>query len=274
MEKARLDFIRKFLVKLHGNKFYNLQKHLDKKMEKERKKLDGRPVTLFSSYPGSQRYQAEAFLDAMCIAMHYGAPTYFLTFTSNPNWPEIKKSVAKFGPFAYSESPDSEKKVRQKVEECYHLVNRVCMLKFKAILDDLLKNEVFGKPLCYVAVVEFQKRGLPHMHLLLTIDPDYVPHCPESVDMAITAQFVDRKEYPELYELQCKHMIHEPCGPPGPTKPNSIPPCWDCKKNRCRHCFPKPMQSKTTFAENHFAQYARPNNARTNNAQYAHALSR
>jgi hypothetical protein len=231
-------------------------------MEKEGKRLHGRPVILFSSYPGSERYQAESFLDAMCIAMHYGAPTYFLTFTSNPNWPEIIEDVKEFGPYAYTDKPSPNGVSKQKAQERCDLINRVCLLKFKSILDDLLKKEVLGKTLCYVAVIEFQKRGLPHMHLLLTVHPDYVPHCPESVDKVITAQFVDKLKYPNLYSLQCQHIIHGPCHPPEEDKPNTICACWDYQHKRCRHCFPKPMQEATTFAENHFAQYARPDNGR------------
>jgi len=44
----------------------------------------------------------------------------------------------------------------------------VCM----NIIEDLSK--VFGQTLEYVYTIEFQKRGLPHMHLLVTLAHPYI----------------------------------------------------------------------------------------------------
>lgn len=50
------------------------------------------------------------------------------------------------------------------------LVSRVFNLKFRAFCKDLFKNGLLGNVVAHVFVVEFQKRGLPHAHLLATFD--------------------------------------------------------------------------------------------------------
>lgn len=36
---------------------------------------------------------AEAYHDSMAICRKYGKPDLFITVTTNPNWPEIKKGL-------------------------------------------------------------------------------------------------------------------------------------------------------------------------------------
>jgi hypothetical protein len=40
-------------------------------------------------------------------------------------------------------------------------------LKKTAIMEDIYKNGVFGHAVAYVYTIEFQKRGLPHIHILI-----------------------------------------------------------------------------------------------------------
>ena len=42
------------------------------------------------------------------------------------------------------------------------LVARVFKFKLDALLDDIEKHHVLGKPIAKIHVIEFQKRGLPH----------------------------------------------------------------------------------------------------------------
>ena len=39
----------------------------------------------------------------------------------------------------------------------------------KQVLHDIIDGELFGKVVSYSYSVEFQKRGMPHMHMLLTL---------------------------------------------------------------------------------------------------------
>ena len=37
-------------------------------------------------------------------------------------------------------------------------------------MDDIIKNEIFGKVTAYLSVIEFQKRGAPHSHSLFWLE--------------------------------------------------------------------------------------------------------
>jgi hypothetical protein len=49
----------------------------------------GAKFILPGTYHGSPRYMSSLYQDAMAIVRHYGFPNLFVTFTCNPNWPEI-----------------------------------------------------------------------------------------------------------------------------------------------------------------------------------------
>jgi hypothetical protein len=91
---------------------------------------DMRKVILPSSFTGSPRYYVTHFQDAMAIVHHYGKPTFFITFTANPNWPEIKNNL-KPGQSSW-ERPD--------------LVVRVFKMKLYMLLNDLKKKGIHGIP--------------------------------------------------------------------------------------------------------------------------------
>ena len=49
------------------------------------------------------------------------------------------------------------------------IVARVFAGKLKELEDDLYKKHVLGRVVAHVRVTEFQKRGLPHVHILLML---------------------------------------------------------------------------------------------------------
>ena len=49
---------------------------------------------------------------------------------------------------------------------------RVFKQQLEELLTDIKKNHVLGEPVAYVHVIEFQKRGLPHCHLLIILKED------------------------------------------------------------------------------------------------------
>nr|GEX46294.1 helicase [Tanacetum cinerariifolium] len=54
----------------------------------------GKRITLPRSFTGGPRYMMEIYHDAMALCRVYGNPDLFITFTSNPKWPEINKMLA------------------------------------------------------------------------------------------------------------------------------------------------------------------------------------
>lgn len=72
--------------------------------------------------------------------------------------------------------------------------------------------------MCYVQfadlhVIEFQKRGLPHAHILVALSPEYKPTCPHDIHEIICAEIPDKNEDPLAFKIVTKNMIHGPCGP-------------------------------------------------------------
>ncbi|GFV54584.1 ATP-dependent DNA helicase [Trichonephila clavipes] len=67
--------------------------------------------------------------------------------------------------------------------------------------------QVFGKVACFKYSIEWQKRGLPHMHLLVCLQTKIHP---EQVDSIISAEIPDKEENHILYEVVTKNMIHDP----------------------------------------------------------------
>ena len=96
-----------------------------------------------------QRYQ-----NAIAIVRHYRKPSLFITFTCNPKWKEITEQLL----------------THQQATNRPDLLVRVFKLKLKELKNDLTKKEVFGKITAYIYVIEFQKRGLPHAHILVILD--------------------------------------------------------------------------------------------------------
>ena len=93
-----------------------------------------------------QNYQ-----DAMAIVRKYGEPDLFITFTCNPRWKEIEEQL--FPGQTPSDRPD--------------LIARVFKFKLNELIDDIIKKHIFGRTVAHIFVIEFQKRGLSHSHMLI-----------------------------------------------------------------------------------------------------------
>ena len=114
----------------------------------------GRKV-LPSSYVGGIRFIKQCYQDSMAIVRKLGQPSLFIMITANPRWPEIQAELLP-GQTA-NNRPD--------------VVGRVFGLKCRAILKEI-RDGCFGKFANWVWTTEYQKRGLPHRHLLLILAPN------------------------------------------------------------------------------------------------------
>ncbi|XP_014679563.1 PREDICTED: uncharacterized protein LOC106819444, partial [Priapulus caudatus] len=197
--------------------------------------LPGKRTILPPTMYASPRWYARQFQDAMSIVREYGKPTYFITFTCNPNWPEITQSLLP-GQTSY-QRPD--------------IVARVFHMKWEALLNVVLKQDALGHCDAYCAVKETQKRHLPHGHALFTMVPADQPRTPADIDRVVCAEIPDRSNS-ELYRIVTQHMIHGPCG-----ALNSKSPCMDEVKGECTKGFPKELRNHTVFADNSFPLHRR-----------------
>jgi hypothetical protein len=108
-------------------------------------------LILPSSFLGSRAWASEQVADALAICRDFGNPSLFITFTTNPNWPEIKSQL-RFGQTA-SDVPD--------------VACRVFKQKMEQAITWMKKH--FGRMIYLVKVVEFQKHGLLHCHMVIKV---------------------------------------------------------------------------------------------------------
>ena len=114
---------------------------------------------------------------------------------------------------------------------------------------------------CYILftvfyTVEFQKRGLPHAHILLFLYPEDKFPTAQDIDRIICAEIPNKELNPILHQNVENLMIHGPCG-----FANLQSPCMD--EGKCTKHFPKKFVDRTTIGEDGFPQYRRRANGRT-----------
>ena len=102
----------------------------------------------------------------------------------------------------------------------------------KALLDEIMKNNILGTCVAFLSVVEFQKRGLPRVHILVYIAAVDKVVTSDDVDNAICAEIPHERSRPNLYAAVKTHIIHGPCGK---INPSSV--CMDKQKNICARNF-------------------------------------
>ncbi|KAJ3500516.1 hypothetical protein NMY22_g19236 [Coprinellus aureogranulatus] len=147
-------------------------------------------------------------------------------------WPEITRELGP-GQTAY-DRPD--------------LVARVFQLKKKALLEYIFKHGIFGASVAYVYTIEFQKQGLPHIHILIFLANGWKLITLEAIDSCICAEWPDPATQPLLFETVKRCMVHGPCGAMNPQAPCMV-------DGRCTKGYPHPFSEFTTFEEYGFPRY-------------------
>ncbi|XP_027082697.1 uncharacterized protein [Coffea arabica] len=237
IETSRLDFHRK---KQNDVRTEILQGVIDSISVGQRQGSQvGRRVYLPASFIGGPRDMRRRYIDAMALVQKYGRPDIFITMTCNTNWKEIQENL-KYGEDA-QDRPD--------------LVSRVFRAKFEMLKSEILKKKIFGEVQALVYVIEFQKRGLPHAHLLLILKHEYKPLNPEAYDQIVSAEIPDPDKQRYLYSLVIKHMMHGPCG-----QLNKDNVCM--KNGTCRNHYPKDFSEYTIHTEDSYPHYRRRRNGR------------
>ena len=157
----------------------------------------------------------QRFQDAMAIISTWGKPDLFITITCNPHWPEILKEL--------KECKNTDKLT---------IIARVFRLKLHQMLDDIYNKDILGKVGANLMVIEFQKRGLPHAHILIILEEDSKPRNSDDFDRIVCAELPDKIIHPAAYETVTRSMLHGPCG-----KLNPNAPCMD--NGVCSKSYPK-----------------------------------
>ena len=142
-----------------------------------------------------------------------GKAGLFITFTTNPQWPEITASL-----FPGKQPSDRS-----------DICARVFHLKLKDLINDL-KSGILGRIQGYFGMKEDQKGGLPHCHILAILADEDKPREPDDIDQIVCAEIPDPQTNPILYDIITRNNIHGPCG-----ELNQASPCMVGQGDH-RHC--------------------------------------
>ncbi|XP_022030268.2 uncharacterized protein LOC110931169 [Helianthus annuus] len=155
--------------------------------------LVGRRVILPASLTGGPRYMLQQYQDAMAICRWAGAPDLFITMTCNPRWPEIERHISDTTPGqTTSDRPD--------------ILARVFKIRLDELIKDIKKKNHFGKTRAVIYTIEFQKRGLPHCHALVFLEPADKIGTTEGIDRYISAELPSELHDPAAFAVVSKQI--------------------------------------------------------------------
>ena len=252
-ENMKLNWMNMNQKAVRADTYQNVNRHLASTTPAMGDALyndDNRPQVgqkiLNKSLVGSPRWYNARYHNSMAIVKKFKKPTYFITMTCNPHWSEIKDNLG----------------IGQTAQDRPDLVARVFKQQKDQLMNDLVKGELLGKHVAHLAVVEWQKRGLPHVHILLIVADSSDLHTSEDVDKVISAELPkdpnepglspeEKEQRQQLEKIVTTNMIHGPCGSLNPSAP-----CM--KEGKCTKGFPKTFLANTVVdANSTYATYQR-----------------
>ena len=114
----------------------------------------------------------------------------------------------------------------------------------------LIKGAIFGKVIGHISVIEFQKRGLPHAHILLIFASEDKPIEPLHYDKMVCAELPNKVMFPELHEIISRCNVHGPCGEFDANAPCMV-------DGKCRFRYPRSFSVSTTADKDGYPSYMR-----------------
>ncbi|KAK9706454.1 hypothetical protein RND81_07G125800 [Saponaria officinalis] len=235
LENTRLDFLRHNQDTIRAESYQGLLDTID--TGEQCAANVGRRVILPATYIGGPRDMKRRYLNAMALVQCYGKPDFFITITCNAQWPEIQNELA----------------CGEEAQNRPDLVARVFRAKLLALKKKIVEQTIFGEVAAFVYVVEFQKRGLSHAHILLIMKPGNKMNCPDDFDKFVCAE-IPPVTRTHLRRAVLRHMMHGPCGQLNPDCS-----CMKHKKSlgRCKYVYPKSFTSETTKNDDGYLVYRR-----------------
>ncbi|XP_071577140.1 uncharacterized protein [Temnothorax nylanderi] len=228
IESERLLYIRLNQKKLRVDNYI----HLRDAVVNDGNVADiGQIVILPATFTGSPRHMHEYAQDAMTYVRTYGRPDLFITFTCNPAWSEIKEELLN----------------GQASTDRHDLIARVFKQKLTKLMYLITKSEIYGEIRCWMYSIEWQKRGLPHAHILIWLKDKIRSN---QIDSVISAELPNPEEDPILFEIITKNMIHGPCGPL-----NRNSPCMN--EGQCTKKYPRELKQETQTGNDVYPLYKR-----------------
>ena len=140
--------------------------------------------------------------------------------TANSKWPKILYSL--FPGQIATDRPD--------------IISQVFEQKKKALLK-LIDNGFFSPTIAHIHTIEFQKRGFPHIYLLIFLYFQDRIQDSHHINSMISAQLPDPQLQPLLYAKVTKYMLHGPCGADNPQAKCIV-------NGKCNKHFPKEYRER------------------------------
>jgi hypothetical protein len=184
----------------------------------------------------------QLFQDSICLVTHFSKPDLFVTFIANPKWEEV--TAALFTDQTVVNRPD--------------IIAKVFRAKLKDLINQIRNGEVFGNVPALIYIIKYQKRGLPHAHIIIFLTGGHAFSEPEAIDNLIRAELPNRVLDPNgsLTKIVKQVMIHGLCEP---LKPGAV-----CMKKAhanapltCFKRFPKSLANKTIVNSDGYPEYRR-----------------
>ena len=234
VEDQKLNYLRSNQSCLRVDSYKNVKQLQDQLYADDNCQTKIGRVILPSTYIGCPRYYNQQFQDGMAICRRYHKPDLFITMTCNPNWAEIKAQLEE------GQSPHDRPDI----------IARVFKLKKDQLTRDLKDLKIFGEVKGFMEVVEYQKRGLPHCHILVILDKKSRKMIYEKIDDLVCAELPldpetftneqQKEQAQRLEQLVISNMVHGPCGEGNPKAP--------CMENgKCSKGFKKSFQNETSI---------------------------
>lgn len=128
IESNMLSFIKLNLSSLRADSYNFVQKASE--AGKSDLNEQGTACYLPATFTGGPIYMRNMYLDAMSLCKHFGFPDFFITFTCNPNWPELLRFCG-------------ERKLRP--EDMPEIICKIFKMKLDSLMLDLTKRHLLGK---------------------------------------------------------------------------------------------------------------------------------
>jgi hypothetical protein len=223
-EDERLNTIRSEGIQSRMAKRVDIQSNLNSQPTLQRL---GKSI-LGSSFPGSSRHKKQELADAWALVDYFGRASLFITMTCNPNWDEIKNNLLP----------------AQQAVDNPALCARVFKMKFYKLKNRL--RELWGPQVYSLHVIEFQRGGLPHAHMVVKF-PHPVDN-PTDIDHYVHCTMSHPTAQPNLYAKVMKHMYHS----------DDHKKCKKDANGKCYYKYPKDLNHMTHVLESGYVNYKRP----------------
>ena len=222
MEEERLNFIRKSKRSIARND----------PREIDVDDAEQTDISLPSSFMGSRKWASEQTADSLALARTYGPPSLFITMTCNPDWPEIKSALLT-GQQACDTPVIVARAFKNRLQRLYYLL-----------------RSKMGSITYMTSSIEFQKRGLPHSHIVIQV---------REIDNPKNSTLLETQVRPELpvHEIDCIVKAHLPRDNPvlrakirrfmTHNRDHLTREVSRCRKGgKCVYGFPHPITSQTS----------------------------